>query len=139
MDSITHSLYKAIAAADTAQRVDAQPRHTLDVAVPGDGGGAGLQPLASRPQAHAVYPEAAGTDLHIELTGHAPELLALWFELTCAGLAPPAGLVAEGAAVILSPGRADVYAVEDDGRGTWVGSLSIGAEGRRAEWREETV
>ncbi len=168
MDSITHSLYKAIAAANVLQKIDAREAkadqrgwdspgpgwvkvadHTMDslplwshrtvlgAAVPGDHGG-GLQPLASRPQVHQVYPDADGTDLHIELDG-GPDLLIFWLELTAAGLAPPAGLVTDGACVLMGPGYVEVYAVNDNARGSWVGQLCPGADGRRAEWRERTV
>lgn len=108
-------------------------------AVPGDHGG-GLQPLATRPEVLAVYKDvAAGTDLHIHLTGGGSELLALWLEMTAAGLDVPAGLVHDGADVVLSPGSVSIYVDGDDGVDLWHGYLHQDKDGRRMTWAGENI
>lgn len=106
MDSITHSLYKAIVAEDERQqRVALQ---TLDGPAPLTG----LQPICRQETVWQAYAGASGTDLYIALN-RSPELFALFLEFTAAGFSPPAGMVVDGAEVIISPGRIDVMAQQD--------------------------
>ena len=119
MDSITHALYKAVAAED------ADPRKQQPFGDPI----VGLQPMALRPLTHSLFVEAEGTDLHVILN-RGPELLALQLEFINGGLCPPAGLALAGADVIISPGQIDIHATTDDGERTWVATLAKDATAR---------
>jgi hypothetical protein len=140
MDSITHALYKAIAA-DNAHQNNEEFRSWS----PGKPAAetAGLRPLATRKHVWDAYAGAAGTDLHIALT-RGDELLALQLEFIAAGFCPPAGMYIDGAEVIISPGRVELMASTDDGKASWTASLmkrrSLGGQidirGPKAFWEE---
>jgi hypothetical protein len=140
MDSITHALYKAITTDDAHQRkveAGSSPRA-------GDEVTAGLQPISRRKHVHDAYADATPTDFHIALE-RGPELLALQLEFIAAGYCPPAGLNENGADVIISPGRIDVYVATDDGQATWSAILEARTSGRpgdyakKVRWEEQVA
>ena len=141
MDSITHALFKAIAAENRRQIASAQPETTIGAAVPGDHD-AGLQPLARRPQVHDTFAGARGTDLHISLLTRSEEVLALFMELCSSGFAPPVSLIEGEAEVIIGEGHIEVFAPFDDASASWVGILDKRVNNskngdRRSFWSED--
>jgi hypothetical protein len=136
MDSISHTLYRAILADDTHQRkVEDMDRPAGDERP----NKAGLQPLAERHDVHQSYADAAGTDLHLELT-RGPELLGLYMEFVAAGYTPPVSLI-DGATVILAPGEVSLFAICDNAEHTWCAALRMKdlqhRGDRRAGWEEQ--
>lgn len=130
MDSITHSLFKALAAANAQQS-------SITPAPPG-----GLRPFAERPDTHMGYAGAAGTDLFITLAA-SPELLALQLEFVAAGFTPPAGMCLNGADVILAPGEVQLFVSTDNAEATWMATLARSdpqhRHDRRAAWSEQVL
>jgi hypothetical protein len=149
MDSITHALYKAIAADDAHQRKTEEftsaVRTINSGSFSGDCPGAGLQPIHTRRMVHQTYGDAAATDLHISLS-RGPETLALYLEFVNAGLCPPTALVDIGADVILSPGEVQLFADLEDGQSQWCARLAKssrydsqkGVTINRVAWTEQT-
>lgn len=144
MDSITHAVFKAIAAEDAYQRkidqVTATPT-TLDQRGPAFTRAVGLQPLNERPSLLEAFAGAEPSDLHIDLS-RGPELLALQMEFIAGGYCPPAGMALDGAAVVISPGRVYICASTDSGDAMWSAALcrkdTRHPADRRAAWEEQT-
>jgi hypothetical protein len=145
VDSITHSLFRAVSADNAHQRkVEQEDRGHQTIKQGGFDGSpaiAGLQPFSVRADVHSAFNDADGSDLHIQLT-RGDETLNLYLEFVAAGMCPPAGLVENGADVVLSPGEVRVYASTDAGNATWMATLSrLDAHSqqrsdRRAGWTE---
>jgi hypothetical protein len=140
MDSITHTLYRAITAEHNAQRAkDKATEPHLQLS--------GLQPINKRKHVWDAYADCSATDIHISLGSSEclSELLALQLEFIAAGFTPPAGMVECGGDVFISPGRVDLYVPSDDpkpGEGTWtaiLGPRSDRGAGKRTGWEEQTI
>lgn len=144
MDSITHALYRAIAADNNHQRsveFGNHPTRTPEEMI------SGLQPLSKRRPIHDCYADAAGTDLHISLT-RGDELLALQLEFIAGGFCPPASMYLEGADVVIAPGEVELFVGCDNGSSTWTATLRLhnpsahyrhDQRGPKAGWTEQVA